>query len=67
MLVKNAAGTVIATNFTEANTLKSNEDRGVRLNFDRGFDDSVTYDITVSTNALQRSNFLLKQGKPVQF
>ena len=67
MLVKNTAGQIIGINFTQANTVKSNEDRAFVLNFDRTFDDTVTYDIVVTTNALERSNFLLKQGKPIEF
>jgi hypothetical protein len=67
MIVKDSSGAIVADNLSKINTVHPNENRYFELRFPQSLDPGVTYEITATTNGMDQSNLIPKQGGGSQF
>ena len=67
MIISDSRGEPLSANFTVVNTLIAGEGRFFELRWDRTFTSDVTFDIVATTNKMDNSNLLRKQGEAIEF
>ncbi|MFC1640525.1 FxLYD domain-containing protein [Patescibacteria group bacterium] len=67
VLILDQQGKVVSTNFTQVNTLTTDEKREFTMRWSEGFASDVSFEIEATTNVMDRKNLLRKKGEPIEF
>lgn len=66
VFVKNQQGSIVSANFTKVNTLQTDETRFFELRWNEGFSANVTFDVKITTNAMDPENLIRQRSGEIE-